>query len=141
MAKVGFEGGAVAVFGEVVCGVGVACGVWPAGEACGAACVLGFVAPVARDDGVCGGVGAGGCEPCGEGGFNFDVSDLCGFGVGGGNVNEAVADVAPGEAGEFHWAYAGKEEDGEGCDAVCGGVLHEASGFGWGVYVYDVFLG
>lgn len=141
MAKVGFEGGFVSVFGEVVCGVGVACGVGPAGEACGAACGLGFVAPVTRDDGVCGGVGAGGCEPCGEGGFYLYVAYLGGFCVGWGDVDVTLADVCPGKAGEFHWADSRKEEDGEGGDAVCGCVLHEAGGFGWGVYVYDVFLG
>lgn len=116
-------------------------GVGPAGEAGGAAGVLGFVAPVAWDDGVCGGVGAGGGEPRGEGGFNFDVAYLGGFGVGGGDVDEAVADVSPREAGEFGGANAGEEEDGEGGDAVCGGVLHEASGFGGGVDVDAVFLG
>lgn len=115
--------------------------VGPAGEACGAAGVLGFVAPVAGDDWVCGGVGAGGCEPCGESGFNFYVAYLGGFGVGGGDVYEAVADVSPSEASEFGGANAGEEEDCEGGDAVCGGVLHEACGFGGGVDVYAVFLG
>lgn len=67
-------------------------GVGPSEEACGAACVLGFVAPVTRDDEVRGGVGAGGCEPCGEGGFYLNIANLLSFGYVGGDVDEAVAD-------------------------------------------------
>lgn len=112
-----------------------------AGEAGGAARVLGFVAPVARDDGVRGGVGAGGDEPRGEGGFNFDIAYLCSFCVGGGDVDEAVADVSPREAREFGRADACKKKDSEGGNAVCGGVLQKGGGFGWGVDVDAVFLG
>lgn len=114
VAEVGLEGGQVFVCCEVVGGVAVARGVRHSLNAGGGADGSGLAHPVGRADGFVWLMGAGGCEPCDQVGLHLDVAHLLGLGDGCGDVDVAVSDVAPGEAGELFGTDPGEKEQGEG---------------------------
>lgn len=91
-----------------------------------------FLAPITppwRADGFIGLMRSGGCQPLCQDGLNLYVAYLGRLGDVGSNVDVAVSDVGPGEAGEFGGAYAGKQEQGKCGAGFWSGGGHESGCF------------
>ena len=112
----------------MVGGVGVTRRVGLCVDSCGGTDGSGAAHPVWRADGLVRLVGAGAGQPGRTSGLQLDVADLLGLGDGGGDVDVAVSDVAPGEAREFLRSDSGEEEQGKGCASIHRTRGHEAGG-------------